>query len=103
MSDKQLDLHTHLSKLYICAIPERHTLMRQLFRQQACVSVGGDATKFSAVGLTWFGGPQRRRQTGRYFTHFNEDDFSHFMANNEFYNKFALKNNQLCKGCGMPF
>lgn len=62
MLDKQLDLHTHLSKVYIHAIPVQHTLMRQLFRQQAHESIGGDATEFVAVGLSCLAGPQRGRQ-----------------------------------------
>ena len=85
MSDKQLDLHTHLSKVCIYAIPVHHTVMRQLFRQQACKSIGGDATEFAAVGLTWLAGLQRGRgRQGRDFTPSNEEDFLHFMANNEF-------------------
>lgn len=59
MLDKQLDLHTHLSKVCIYAVPARHTLMRQLFRQQARESVGGDAAEFVAAGRTRSAGPQR--------------------------------------------
>lgn len=56
--------------------------MRQLFRQQACKSVGGDATVFVAVGLTWIAGPQRGRdrQGGILHNLMNED----FSLNNEF-------------------
>lgn len=86
MLDKQLGLHTHLSKLCIYAIPVHHTLMRQLFRQRACESIGGDATEFVAVGLTWLAGPQRGsgRQGGISHNLMNGNDFSHFMVNNEF-------------------
>lgn len=48
----QLDLHIHLSKVYIYAIPVHHTLMRQLLIQQACESDGGNATELGALGLT---------------------------------------------------
>lgn len=61
MSDKQLDLHTYLSKVCIYVIPVHHTLMRQLFRQKACESTGGDAMEFTAMGLTWLAGLQRNR------------------------------------------
>lgn len=63
-------LHTHLSKVCIYAIPVHHTLMRQLYRQRACESIGGDATELVAVGLTWLAGPQTG--SGRDFAQSNE-------------------------------
>lgn len=81
MSDKQLDLHTHLSKVCIYAVPVHHTLMRQLFRQQACESIRGRCHGVRSCGInvvSWTS--ERQRQTGRDFTLSNEEDFSHFMA-----------------------
>lgn len=60
-----MDLHTHLSKVCIYAVPARHTLMRQLFRQQARESVGGDAAEFVAAGRTRSAGPQRGAAAAR--------------------------------------
>lgn len=104
MSDKQFDLHTHLSKVCIHAIPMHHTLMRQLFRQQACESIGGDATEFAAVGLTWLAGLQRGR--GR------QGGISHYLMKKTFHISWQIMNsktnllrkrNELRKGHAMHF
>lgn len=99
-----MDLHTHLSKVCIYAIPVHHTLMRQLFRQQLCKSIGGDATEFAAVGLTWLAGPQRGR--GR------QGGISHYLMKKTFHISWQIMNsktnllgkrNELCKSYGMHF
>lgn len=87
MLDKRLDLHAHLSKVCIYAVPARHTLMRQLFRQQARESVGGDAAEFVAAGRTRSAGPQRGcGGTGGAFPHnlMKGKYLSRFLLNNEF-------------------
>lgn len=104
MSDKQLDLHTHLSKVCIYAIPVHHTVMRQLFRQQACKSIGGDATEFAAVGLTWLAGLQRGRD--------RQGGISHYLMKKTFHISWQIMNsktnllrkrNELRKSHGMHF
>lgn len=92
-------IHT---KVCVYAIPVHHTLMRQLFRQQACESIGGDATEFAAVGLTWLAGPQRGR--GR------QGGISHYLMKKTFHISWQIMNsktnllrkrNELCKSYGM--